>query len=184
MPFHVYSVLQRVTKRCRLSWMTNSPNAGGRGVTEFQPFLTLRSQYSCAHGAQINPYLTYAIIPSTDINPYWYVTESENDQPAVWSGQHPLLIKSLDSDLLKNILDTGTARGTASNSENFEKFYSGSRGRSVSLSPRQRKSTIKSERFDTHLHFAQFCIIGRMSLTLNMPASSLCISCQLLTYCM
>jgi hypothetical protein len=48
-----------ITKRCRLSWLTNSalvyePKCGGEGVST--------KEYSCAHGAQINhgnitPYL-------------------------------------------------------------------------------------------------------------------------------
>ncbi len=57
---------QGVTKRCRLSWLTNtalyrSPNAGGGGgVAGYQPMSTA----ACVHGAQINfgdltPYLTY-----------------------------------------------------------------------------------------------------------------------------
>jgi hypothetical protein len=56
---------QGVKERCRLSWLTNSDlvyaqlrGEGGCGVSA--------SEYSCAHGAQINfgdltPYLTYAI---------------------------------------------------------------------------------------------------------------------------
>ncbi len=53
---------QGVTKRCRLCWLTNSaivyePKCGGGGKLS-------ASEYSCAHGAQINcrdltPYLTY-----------------------------------------------------------------------------------------------------------------------------
>ena len=53
-----------VTKRCRLSWLTNNalvyePKCGGGG------FGASADEYSCAHGAQINfgdltPYLTYA----------------------------------------------------------------------------------------------------------------------------
>ncbi len=54
---------QRVTKTCRLSWLTNSalvyePKCGGGGCG------ISANEYSCAHGAQINfgdltPYLTY-----------------------------------------------------------------------------------------------------------------------------
>jgi hypothetical protein len=67
---------QGVTKRCRLSWLTNSalifePKCARRGrgcrvsANEYS--------YSCAHGAQINfgdltPYLTYAI---TCMERYW-----------------------------------------------------------------------------------------------------------------
>ncbi len=58
--------IQGVSKRCRLSWLTNSalvyePKCGGWicGVSA--------NEYSCAHGAQINfgdltPYLTYDFI--------------------------------------------------------------------------------------------------------------------------
>ncbi len=52
---------QGVTKRCRLSWLTNGalvyePKCGGLQVSA--------NEYSCAHGGQINfgdltPYLTY-----------------------------------------------------------------------------------------------------------------------------
>jgi hypothetical protein len=53
-----------VTKKCRLSWLTNSalvyePKSGGRGSCG-----VLANEYSCAHGAQINfgdltPFLTW-----------------------------------------------------------------------------------------------------------------------------
>ncbi len=53
---------QGVTKRCRLSWLTNSAlvyehKCGGEGLR------VSANEYSCAHGAQINfgdltPYLT------------------------------------------------------------------------------------------------------------------------------
>ena len=59
-----------VTKRCRLSWLTNSalvyePNCGGRGSCRVSA-----NEYSCAHGAQIDfealtPYLTYG--PQADM---------------------------------------------------------------------------------------------------------------------
>ncbi len=62
-----------VTKRCRLSLLTNSalvyvPKCGGRG----RGCRVSANEYSCAHGAQINfgdltPYLTY------DINPFKHV---------------------------------------------------------------------------------------------------------------
>jgi hypothetical protein len=47
---------QRVTKRCCLSWLTNSafvyePKCGGRGVAGSQPMSTALHN---AHGAQIN----------------------------------------------------------------------------------------------------------------------------------
>ncbi len=58
-------VKQGVTKRCRLSWLTNSalvyePKCGGEGGGGF----CAGSHARCAHGAQINfgdltPYLTY-----------------------------------------------------------------------------------------------------------------------------
>jgi hypothetical protein len=56
---------QGVTKRYRLSWLTNSalvyePKCRGGGGCEVSA-----NEYSCGHGAQINlgdlnPYLTYA----------------------------------------------------------------------------------------------------------------------------
>ncbi len=59
--------MQGVTKRCRLSWLTNSalvcePKCGGEGGC----CGVSANDYSCAHGAQINfkvltPYLTYGI---------------------------------------------------------------------------------------------------------------------------
>jgi hypothetical protein len=60
-------VWQGVTKRCHLSWLTNSaliycmsPNAGEGGCE------VSANEHSCAHGAQINfgdpsPYLTYGV---------------------------------------------------------------------------------------------------------------------------
>ncbi len=76
---------QGVTKRCRLSWLTNTPigpeytrsNAGKRwscGVSA--------NEYSCTHGAQINfrdltPYLTYKLWRSNSIFNLWsYLSES------------------------------------------------------------------------------------------------------------
>ncbi len=60
---------QGVTKRCRLSWLTNSalvyePKCGGRRGWGWACWVSA-NEYSCAHGAQINlgdltPYLTYA----------------------------------------------------------------------------------------------------------------------------
>ncbi len=62
-------IVQGVTKRCRLSWLTNSAlvyeskcggrGGGGCGVSA--------NEYSCAHEAQINfgyltPYLTYGLV--------------------------------------------------------------------------------------------------------------------------
>ncbi len=59
-----WAMCRGITKRCRLSWMTNSalvyePKCGG-GVG----YGALANEHSCAHGAQINfgdltPYLTY-----------------------------------------------------------------------------------------------------------------------------
>jgi hypothetical protein len=58
---------QGVTKRCRLSWLTNSvlvydPKCGGGGGGE--GCRVSANEYSCAHGDQINsgdlsPYLSY-----------------------------------------------------------------------------------------------------------------------------
>jgi hypothetical protein len=64
-------LVQGVTKRCRLSWLTNSapaytsPNAGGWRVAGSQPMSkAVRIMW---HGAQINfgdltPYLTYDLV--------------------------------------------------------------------------------------------------------------------------
>jgi hypothetical protein len=59
------NLAQGVTKRCRLSWLTNSglvnePKCGGRGRGGVSA-----NEYSCAHGDQINfgdltPYITMA----------------------------------------------------------------------------------------------------------------------------
>jgi len=51
--FYIYG-LQGLTKRCRLSWLTDSalvyePKCGGRGGCGVSA-----NEYSCAHGAQIN----------------------------------------------------------------------------------------------------------------------------------
>jgi hypothetical protein len=68
---HLLTLLLRhvrtITKRCRLSWLTNSalvyePKSGGIGGCRVSA-----NMYSCAHGAQINfgnltPYLTYGTI--------------------------------------------------------------------------------------------------------------------------
>jgi len=48
---------QGVTKRCRLSWLTNT-------ALVYEPYGALANEYSCAHGANINygdltPFLTY-----------------------------------------------------------------------------------------------------------------------------
>ncbi len=72
---HALPFSQGVTKRCRLSWLTNSassfmsPNAGGYGgaVGGSQPIST--AVYIKWHGAQINfgdlpPYLTYCRGPA------------------------------------------------------------------------------------------------------------------------
>jgi hypothetical protein len=58
------AIARGVTKRCRLSWQTNSalvyePKFGGRGRVSASA-----NEYSCTHGAQIKfgdltPYLTY-----------------------------------------------------------------------------------------------------------------------------
>jgi hypothetical protein len=78
---HLWSILvcflsqnspeQGVTKRCRLSWLTNSalvyePKRGGRGGESCESCGVSANEYSCAHGAQINfrdltPYLTYGL---------------------------------------------------------------------------------------------------------------------------
>jgi hypothetical protein len=60
---------QGVTKRCSLSWLTNSvlvyePKCGGSGGVGLRGLRLSANEYSCAHGAQINfgdltPYLTY-----------------------------------------------------------------------------------------------------------------------------
>jgi hypothetical protein len=62
---------QGVTKKCRLSWLTNSalvyePKWGGAGLRG------PTNRYSCAHGAQINfgdviPYLTYVQHPLANV---------------------------------------------------------------------------------------------------------------------
>ncbi len=67
----------QVTKRFRLSWLTNSalvyePKCGGRD------FGASTNKYSCAHEVQINfgdltPYLTYAYI--IELNVTCYPTE-------------------------------------------------------------------------------------------------------------
>jgi hypothetical protein len=53
--YHLYLSPPGVTKRCRLSWLTNSdlvyePKCGGRG----EGLRGLSNEYSCAHGDQIN----------------------------------------------------------------------------------------------------------------------------------
>ncbi len=62
----MYTIIQAVTKRCRLSWLTNralvyEPECGGGGDGGVS---ASANEYSCAQGAQINfgdliPYLTY-----------------------------------------------------------------------------------------------------------------------------
>jgi hypothetical protein len=62
--------VQGVTKRCRLSWLTSralvyEPICGGMG--EGRGCGVLSSEYSCAHGAQINfgdhtPYLAFGSV--------------------------------------------------------------------------------------------------------------------------
>jgi hypothetical protein len=60
------TVEQGVSKRCRLSWLTNGalvyePKCGGEGGGVCR---VSANEYSCAHGAQfgyITQYLTYAV---------------------------------------------------------------------------------------------------------------------------
>ncbi len=56
-----------VTKRCRLSWLTNSALAYEPQMVEGGSCWVSANKYSCAHGTQIinfgdlSPYLTYAL---------------------------------------------------------------------------------------------------------------------------
>ncbi len=64
---------QGVTKRCRLSWLTNSALVS----RIWAQMRGLSNEYSCAHGAQINfgdltPYLTYGLV--TPPSPPTYFT--------------------------------------------------------------------------------------------------------------
>ena len=65
----------------------------------------------------------------------------------------------------------------ARNAENFEKFSRHEfavSGRKRFVNPESTSVETKKVNVLIHnLHFAQFCIIGRMSLTLNIPANSL-----------
>ncbi len=94
---------QGVTKRCRLSWLTNSalvrePKCGGWGVR-----LRGLSQWeSCAHGGQINceyltPYLTYDLRYSMSL-PKVYIADCNSSIPS----QHYLKVQKPYMEMIHN----------------------------------------------------------------------------------